>query len=213
MTKLFLIGPKLLLIMRNSLKLYLSIPILGRGVLYLCCVLLCGSCADKGTQSAKSAKSTTGCKIETKEVTENSVTDLPTIADFGGSTFIACKTGVIKTLTFKVAANSEAQPNAMFFLENGIGDGVIEEGSQTYADYVQDISIPGAGGNAMIQLTEPFPVEEGETYTWYVQKDPDAGTLVQAGGLDPNNGYEGGSSWYNNSYYRDSDNLFTISIE
>ena len=152
------------------------------------------------------------CKIKTNKVTQNSITSLPTINDFGGSTFIACKTGVVTMLRIKVTTESAAQPNAMLFLETGIGNGVVEGGTQTYADYVQSISIPGAGGEAVVRLTTPFPVEKGETYTWYVQKDPDAGPLVQVGGLSPGNGYEGGSSWYNNYYFRDSDNVFTINI-
>lgn len=153
------------------------------------------------------------CTIKTNKVKENSVTNLPSVYDFGGSTFVACRTGMVTTLSFKVAKNSTVQPKAMLFLENGIGDGVIADGTQTYADYAQDISIPGNGKTATIQLTTPFPVVEGETYTWYVQKDITAGPLVQAAGFDPENGYEGGSSWYNNMYYRTMDNMFTVRIK
>jgi len=184
---------------------------LAKGFLFsLACLALCVSCSE-GSTSAKKAAKPQGCEIKTNEVTENSITNLPNITDFGGSTFVACKTGVVTTLSFKVAAESEAQPNAMVFFENGIGNGVIENGSKTYAEYFQTISIP-AKGHAVIKLDTPFPVEKGETYTWYVQKDPDAGMLTQAIGMDPSNGYEGGSSWYNNKYYRGSDNIFSLSI-
>ena len=154
------------------------------------------------------------CKIRTNDVGENSHNNLLTIHDFGGSTFVGCKTGVVTTLRFKVHPKSTAQSKAMFFMENGIGNGVINSGSQTYADYVQgNVSIPGNGGSAVIKLDTPFPVQEGETYTWYVQKDPDAGPLVQAAGIAPQNGYEGGSLWFNNRYHRDVDNVFTLTIK
>ncbi len=154
------------------------------------------------------------CKIKANKVGENSHSNLLSVYDFGGSTFVACKTGVVTTVSFKVHPKSETQSNAMFFMENGIGNGVVESGSQTYADYVQgNVSIPGKGGSAVVKLKEPFPVQAGETYTWYVQKDPDAGPLVQAAGLAPENGFEGGSLWFNNRYYRDVDNVFTVTIK
>jgi len=151
------------------------------------------------------------CTNKADKVKENNWAALPSIYDFGGSTFIACKTGVVHTISFKVTKESTAQPNAMLFIENGIADGVVE--SQTYADYVQDISIPGRGTVATIRLKEPFPVQEGATYTWYVQKDPDAGNLIQAGALSPGNTYTGGSTWYNNDYYPDMDNIFSVKIK
>jgi len=153
------------------------------------------------------------CTIKTNKVKENARTHLPTIYDFGGSTFVACKTGVITNVSFKVTSESVAQPNAMLFIENGIGIGVIEAGSQTYADYVQNIAIPGNGKTATVTLSTPFPVKEGETYTWYVQKDQNAKALILAGGLAPENGFEGGSAWYNNLYYRDMDNMFSVRIK
>jgi len=100
----------------------------------------------------------------------------------------------------------------MLFLENGIGNGVIEDESQTYSDYAQYISIPGNGAMATIRLEEPFPVEAGAAYTWYLQKDPDAGNLIQAGGLSPENSYMEGATWYNNHYYIDMDNIFSVEI-
>jgi len=153
------------------------------------------------------------CTIKTNKVKENARTLLPSIYDFGGSTFVACKTGVITTLSINVTAESAAQPNAMLFIEKGIADGVIETGTQTYAEYAQNIAMPGNGKTTTINLTTPFPVTEGETYTWYVQKDPTAESLILAGGLAPDNGYEGGSAWYNNLYFRDMDSMFTIRIK
>ena len=132
---------------------------------YLFCLAFCFSCSQKSTSSSKNypvQKAQIGpssyCVISTDEVAENSRTDLLSIYSFGGSTFVACKTGSLTQLSFKVASNSTAQPNAMLFFENGIGDGVIEEGTQTYADYDQYISIPGEGGTAIIDLETPFPV-------------------------------------------------------
>lgn len=153
------------------------------------------------------------CTIKADQLKENNYTNLPSVYDFGGSTFVACKTGMITAISFKVTEESTDQPNAMFFLENGIADGVIEGESQTYADYSQNASISGNGSIATINLNTPFPVEKGETYTWYVQKDPDAGAFVQAGSIDPENGFEGGSAWYNNYYFRSVDNIFSVEIK
>ncbi len=153
------------------------------------------------------------CSIKADKLKENNYTNLPSVYDFGGSTFVACKSGMITAISFKVTEESAAQPNAMLFLENGIADGVIEGESQTYADYSQSASVEGEGLVSTITLNTPFPVEEGETYTWYVQKDPDAGAFVQAGSIDPENGFEGGSAWYNNYYFRTVDNIFSVEIK
>ena len=120
---------------------------------------------------------------------------------------------MITTISFKVTEASVAQPNAMLFIENGIGNGVIEGDSKTYADYIQNVSISGNGRVSNLRLSTPFPVEAGKTYTWYVQKDPAAGAFVQAGSIDPENGFEGGSSWYNNHYFRSVDNIFSVKIK
>ena len=100
------------------LKQNFSMRLLGIGVLYVFSFLLCASCSDSAKKSSptKAASKMVGCKVETKEVTENSITNLISIGDFGGSTFVACKTGVITALSFKVAAASEAQAKAMLFL-------------------------------------------------------------------------------------------------
>lgn len=153
------------------------------------------------------------CSVKADNLKENNQTNLPSVYDFGGSTFVACKSGKITTISFKVTKESVSQPNAMLFIENGIGDGVIEGESQTYADYSQSASISGNGRVSTITLNTPFAVEKGETYTWYVQKDPEAGAFVQAGSIDPENGFEGGSTWYNNYYFRTVDNIFSIKIK
>ena len=153
------------------------------------------------------------CSIKADKLKENNYTNLPSVYDFGVSTFVACKSGMITAISFKVTEESVTQPNAMLFLENGIADGVIEGESQTYADYSQSASIKGSGRVSTITLNTPFPVVEGETYTWYVQKDPDAGAFVQAASIDPENGFEGGSAWYNNYYYRAVDNIFSVKIK
>ena len=153
------------------------------------------------------------CSVKADKLEENNYTNLPSVYDFGGSTFVACKTGMITTISFKVTNESVVQPNAMFFVENGIGNGVIEGDSQTYADYSQGVSISGSGRVTTVRLSTPFPVQQGETYTWYVQKDPKAGAFVQAGAIDPLNGFDGGSAWYNNKYYRSMDNIFSVKIK
>lgn len=136
---------------------------------------------------------------------------LPSIKDFGGSTFIACKTGLLTTLTFRVTDSSNIQPVATLFLENGVGNGATT--TKMTADYSQIISIPGNGAMVSIDLTTPFTVEKDAIYTWYIQKDPKAGRLIQAAGLEPNNSYQEGQTWYNNEVYPTYDNLFTVSIE
>lgn len=150
------------------------------------------------------------CKIQSLEK-ESAKMYLPKATDFGGSTFIACQTGLLTTLSFKVTDSSSVQPAAALFIEKGIGDGANI--NEITADYVQIISIPGNGAMVSIDLAVPFAVEKDALYTWYVQKDPRAERLIQAAGLEPNNSYQKGQTWYNNEVYPTFDNLFTVTIE
>ena len=152
------------------------------------------------------------CTITTAQEEENAWNILPSIYDFGGSTFTACKTGLITSISFKVTDSSTIQPNALLFLENGVGDGILEAQSQTMVDYVQEINIPGDGATVRIELKTPFPVTKGEVYTWYVQKDPEAGRLIQSAVIEPNNTYTEGQIWYNNEVYPAMDNIFSVAI-
>lgn len=150
------------------------------------------------------------CSTSSDLSKEDAWSRLVTVYDFGGSTFVACKTGMITSVRFKVTKASAAQPNAYFFLENGFGVGV--EGYQSVAAYNQTTSIAGNGKMTTIKLKTPFPVKKGEMYTWYVQKDPDAGPLVQAAAMEPNNKFSTGATWYNNEIYPAMDNMFTVKI-
>jgi len=164
-----------------------------------------GACSSTGTSASNT------CTTSSKLAKTDAWVRLVTVNDFGGSTFTACKTGAITSLSFNVSKESAAQPNALLFLENGLGNGV--EVYQSYSDYHQPISIEGAGKSTTITLKTPFPVKKGEMYTWYVQKDPDAGPLVQAASEKPNNTYTAGKSWYNNDTYSDMDNVFSVNIK
>ena len=168
-------------------------------------LFILGSCSGSGTSTANT------CTISSKNAKENAWVSLLTVNDFGGATFKACKTGAITSLTFDVSKESAAQPKSLLFLENGLGNGV--EVNQSYADYHQAISIKGGGNATTVTLKTPFPVKKGELYTWYVQKDPDAGPLVQAAAEAPNNGYAEGKSWYNNDTYSSMDNVFSVKIK
>ena len=151
------------------------------------------------------------CTNAVKLAAEDGVIRLNSVYDFGGSTFTACKTGMVTSITFKVTKESAAQPKALFFLENQLGNGVEE--NQSYADYHQAISIKGDGKTTTVNLKKPFPVVKGEFYTWYVQKDPDAGQLVQAAAVEPSNTYDTGNTWYNNDYYPTMDTMFSVKIK
>ena len=150
------------------------------------------------------------CKINSLNE-ESGKLYLPSVTDFGGSTFMACQTGLLTTLTFKVTDSSSVQQAAKLFLEKGIGNGASN--NEMMADYVQSIAIPGNGAVVSIDLTTPFAVEKDIVYTWYIQKDPRAERLIQAIGLEPNNIYQKGQTWYNNEVYPTYDNLFTVTIE
>lgn len=150
------------------------------------------------------------CLVQSLEE-ESAKIYLPNITDFGGSTFIACQTGQLTTLTFKVTDSSSVQPAATFYLEKGVGNGISS--TKVAADYTQSISIPGNGAIVAIDLVTPFTVEKDAIYTWYIQKDPQAERLIQAAGLEPNNVYQKGQTWYNNEVYPTFDNLFTVTIE
>jgi len=165
-----------------------------------------GSCSSSGASAAANT-----CTISSKLAKEDAWIRLLTVNDFGGSTFTACKTGTITSITFKVSKESAAQPKSLLFLENGLGNGV--EVYQSYSDYHQAISIKGEGKSTTINLKTPFPVKKGEMYTWYVQKDPDAGPLVQSAAETPNNTFSTGKSWYNNDTYKDIDNMFSVNIK
>ncbi len=150
------------------------------------------------------------CTIQSLEE-ESAKLYLPNSTDFGGSTFIACQSGQLTTLTFKVTDSSSVQPTATLYLEKGVGNGI--SATEVAADYTQAISIPGNGAIVAIDLATPFTVEKDATYTWYIQKDPQAERLIQAAGLEPNNVYQKGQTWYNNEVYPTFDNLFTVTIE
>ena len=134
-----------------------------------------------GTLQTQAQTCTNGANLGTKD----GVIRLNSVYDFGGSTFTACKTGLVTSITMNVTKESAAQPKAFFFLENQLGNGV--EGYQSYADYHQEVSIKGDGRSTTVRLKKPFPVVKGEFYTWYVQKDPDAGQLIQAAAIEPSN--------------------------
>jgi len=142
-----------------------------------------------GTLQTQAQNCTNGANLATKD----GVIRQSSVYDFGGSTFTACKTGLITSITMNVTEESAAQPNALLFLENQLGNGV--DGYQSYADYHQEISIKGAGRSTTFRLKTPFPVVKGEFYTWYVQKDPDAGPLVQAAAIEPSNTYDTGTNY------------------
>jgi len=164
-----------------------------------------------GTFQAQAQTKDIVCTNSSGLATEDGVIRLNSVEDFGGSTFTACKTGVVTSITFKVTDESAAQPKALFFLENQLGNGV--DGYQSYADYHQEISINGDGKTTTVRLKTPFPVVKGEFYTWYVQKDPDAGQLVQAAAVEPSNTYITGNTWYNNDYYPTMDTMFSVKIK
>lgn len=151
------------------------------------------------------------CTINTDLATIDGWSTLKTATDFGGSTFIACETGVLSSITLKVHEESTFQPNATLFLEVGVGDATNDELGT--ADYQQQTAISGAGASTTIQLAKPFLVQKGETYTWYLQKDATAGVLIQAATIEPNNTYLEGGTWYNNDMYATMDNVFSVKIE
>ncbi len=151
------------------------------------------------------------CTIDTDLATVDGWSTLKTDTDFGGSTFIACETGILTAITLKVHDESTFQPNATLFLEVGVGDATNDELGK--ADYQQTTAISGAGASTTIQLTKPFLVKKGETYTWYLQKDATAGVLIQAATIEPNNTYLEGGTWYNNAMYATMDNVFSVEIE
>jgi len=168
-------------------------------------LIILGACSSNGTSASNT------CTTASTNAKKNAWVRLLTVNDFGGSTFTACKTGVITSITVDVDKESTAQPKSLLFLESGMGNGV--EGYQSYADYHQAISLKGEGKSTTITLKTPFPVKKGEMYTWYVQKDPDAGPLVQAAAEAPNNKYAEGKSWYNNDTYSSMDNVFSVKIK
>lgn len=151
------------------------------------------------------------CTIDTDLATVDGWSTLKETTDFGGSTFIACETGVLSSITLKVHEKSTFQPNATLFLEEGIGDAA--NGEIGAADYQQKITISGKGASTVMQLTKPFFVKKGTTYTWYLQKDATAGLLIQAATIEPNNTYLEGGTWYNNAMYATMDNVFSVEIE
>ena len=151
------------------------------------------------------------CTINSDLTTVDGWSTLRAETDFGGSTFIACETGILTSITLQVHEESTFQPNATLFLEVGVGDATNDELGT--ADYQQTTAISGAGASTTIQLAKPFLVRKGKTYTWYLQKDATAGILIQAATIEPNNTYLEGGTWYNNAMYATMDNVFSVEIE
>ncbi len=124
---------------------------------------------------------------------------------FVGQTFQARSNGFITSIRVGLHSNNTSgHPNAMLYIENGIGDGT--------ADYSQTVSFPiGTNQSFTINLDTPFLVVAGNTYTFYFGSNTATTSNTLAFLKDSSNPYAGGHVWYNNSEWTSSGDLnFTV---